>query len=224
MPPSAVDWMNKLMDYNVPLGKLVRGLTVIDTARAVNGGALTPDQYKRAAVLGWCIEWLQAFFLVADDIMDESTMRRGQPCWYKHKNVGVIAVNDSFLLESHIYLILKKYFRQESYYTILMEIFHEVTFQTELGQLLDLTSQPADKSIDLTLFTEERYISIVKYKTSFYSFYVPVILGLVVGGVTATPDYETAFQTAKEICTKMGIYFQVQDDVLDCYGDPKIIG
>ena len=33
------------------------------------------------AVLGWCIEWLQAWLLVADDIMDESQTRRGQPCW-----------------------------------------------------------------------------------------------------------------------------------------------
>lgn len=37
----------------------------------------------QAQVVGWCIEWLQASFLVWDDIMDESVTRRGQPCWYK---------------------------------------------------------------------------------------------------------------------------------------------
>lgn len=36
--------------------------------------------------VGWCIEWMQAYFLVADDIMDESITRRGQPCWYKARN------------------------------------------------------------------------------------------------------------------------------------------
>ena len=54
----------------------------------------------------------------------------------------------------------------------------QVTRQTELGQLLDLTSQPLDEVIDLSRFTLERYISIVKYKTAFYSFYyLPVALG-----------------------------------------------
>jgi farnesyl diphosphate synthase len=53
----------------------------------------------------------------------------------------------------------------------------QVTRQTELGQLLDLTSQPLDGVIDLSRFTLERYISIVKYKTAFYSFYLPVALG-----------------------------------------------
>ena len=77
------------------------------------------------------IEMLQAFFLVSDDIMDDSKTRRGQPCWYRMPNVGMIAINDAFMLESSIYYLLKKYFRQEKYYVDLIELFHEVTFQTE---------------------------------------------------------------------------------------------
>ncbi len=50
-----------------------------------------------------------------------------------------------------------------------------MTLQTELGQLLDLTSQPMDGKIDLNRFTLERYRLIVKYKTAFYTFYLPIV-------------------------------------------------
>lgn len=38
----------------------------------------------------------------------------------------MIAINDSFMLESAIYYLLKKHFRQESYYVDLLDLFHEV--------------------------------------------------------------------------------------------------
>lgn len=54
---------------------------------ATKGKPLSPPEFARAAVLGWCIEWLQAFFLVADDVMDDSVTRRGQPCWFRLPHV-----------------------------------------------------------------------------------------------------------------------------------------
>ena len=73
----AVDWIDKMVEYNVPHGKLNRGLAVVDGMRALNPAGVTDDQMHRAMVVGWCIEWLQAAFLVWDDIMDESVTRRG---------------------------------------------------------------------------------------------------------------------------------------------------
>lgn len=69
---------------------------------------------------------LQAFFLVSDDIMDASITRRGQPCWYRKDGVGMVAINDAFILESCIYIFLKKYFKSTDYYIDLVELFHEV--------------------------------------------------------------------------------------------------
>ena len=138
--------------------------------QAIRGDALTEAEARKAAVLGWCIEWLQAFFLVADDVMDGSITRRGQPCWYKIPKVGMTAVNDGFLLQSHLLKLLKRYFGESPSYLPLLELFNEVTWQTELGQLLDLTSQPPPGvgPIDLDRFTLERYKAIVKYKTAYY--------------------------------------------------------
>ena len=60
----ALQWVRKLMKHSVPGGKMNRGLTVIHTTRAcVQGRSLTPKELYDASVLGWCVEWLQAFSL-----------------------------------------------------------------------------------------------------------------------------------------------------------------
>jgi len=226
MPAHAVEWMRKLMEVNVQGGKMNRGLTVVHSLQLLSEGrTLARNEVFNAHVLGWCIEWLQAFFLVADDIMDQSITRRGVPCWYRQANpvnarngtVGLVAINDSFLLEAMIYRILSKYFRDTPYYADLIDLFHDTSYQTELGQLLDLTQPPRG---DFSAFTLDNYKKIVKYKTAFYSFYLPVALAMLMSGITSKP----AFDAAKEILLPMGEYFQVQDDYLDCYGDPKVIG
>ena len=51
-----------------------------------------------ALILGWAVEALQTCFLVADDIMDQSITRRGSPCWYRNKNVGLAAINDTLAI------------------------------------------------------------------------------------------------------------------------------
>ncbi|KAF5340074.1 hypothetical protein D9611_012343 [Ephemerocybe angulata] len=107
MPEEAVEWYKNNLDYNVPGGKLNRGMSVVDTAEIIKGSTLTEAEYFRAAVLGWCIELLQAFFLVADDMMDASITRRGQPCWYHQPKIGMVAINDGCMLESAIYHLLK---------------------------------------------------------------------------------------------------------------------
>jgi len=181
LPKDAFDWFEKCITHNVMGGKMNRGLSVIASYRSfVSERALSEDETLKAFVLGWCIEWLQAFFLVADDIMDQSQTRRGQPCWYKVAGVGNVAINDSFLLESCIYKLLKKvfyyfrykkkrhdhhaqYFKAEPYYADLIELLHETTYQTELGQLLDLITAPEDH-VDLKRFNMAKYKWIVKYK------------------------------------------------------------
>lgn len=119
-----------------------------------------------------------------------------------------------------MYRILKRHFRSKSYYIDLVELFQEVSFQTEMGQLLDLTSQPNTTKNNLDLFTLDTYKKIVEYKTAYYSFYLPVALAMYMGDV-ATPENLDA---AKSILLKMGEYFQIQDDYLDCYGAPEVIG
>jgi farnesyl diphosphate synthase len=207
------------VNHNTQGGKYNRGISVVDTTKILKGRDLTEDEIFKSASLGWMIELLQAFFLVSDDIMDASKTRRGSPCWYLMPNVGMIAINDAFMLEASIYILLKKYFRQEKWYVDALELFHEVTFQTELGQSCDLLTAPEDH-VDLDNFSLDKYTFIVIYKTAYYSFYLPVALALYYAGFAT----EKNLKQAEDILVPMGEYFQVQDDYLDNFADPETLG
>merc|ERR1711972_763844 len=97
----------------------------------------------------------------------------------KLEDVKVIALNDAFMIEMLVYKVLKRHFWNEPYYHQLVDLFMETTFQTECGQLVDLLCM----NVGLEDFTEKRWELIVKYKTAFYSFYLPVALGMTVAGI-----------------------------------------
>ncbi|KAM6493580.1 Isoprenoid synthase domain containing protein [Amanita muscaria] len=231
MPSEAVDWYRKNLDYNVPHGKLNRGLAVVDSVEILLGRSLAEEEYVKAAVLGWCVELLQAVFLVSDDIMDASITRRSQPCWYRVPEVGMIAINDSFMLEAAIYHLLKTHFKGLLCYGDLVDLFHQTTFQTEMGQLIDLITAPED-NVNLSNFSLKKHRLIVIFKTAYYSFYLPVAAALHLclvpesytisspsGPVTVHP-----YTTARDILIVIGEYFQIQDDFLDYSGTPEQIG
>lgn len=219
MPDDATEWFRRNLKYNTPWGKLNRGISVVDTFEILQGRALTEEEFFKASVLGWCVELLQAYFLVADDMMDASVTRRGQPCWYRVEGVGNIAINDSFMLEAAIYHLLKVHFRNEACYTYILELFLETTLKTEIGQLIDLITAPEDE-VDLNKFSLKKHQLIVIYKTAYYSFYLPVALGMRYAGIYS----DEAYATALSILIPIGEYFQVQDDYLDCFGTPEQIG
>lgn len=212
-------WVERMLDYNVPGGKLNRGLSVIDSLKLLKDGKeLSDDEIFHASALGWCIEWLQAYFLVLDDIMDGSHTRRGQPCWFRLPKVGLIAVNDGIILRNQITRILKMHFRGKPYYLDLLDLFNEVEFQTASGQMIDLiTTLQGEK--DLSKYSLSIHRRIVQYKTAYYSFYLPVACALLMAGENLDNHIEV-----KNVLVEMGIYFQVQDDFLDCFGDPEVIG
>lgn len=101
----------------------------------------------------------------------------------------------------------------------LVELFHETALQIELGQAFDMIIAN-EGTPDFKNFTPTTYTQIVTYKTAFYSFYLPVALALHAVDA-ATPANLTA---ARGILVPMGEYFQVQDDYLDCFADPIVLG
>ena len=120
----------------------------------------------------------------------------------------MVACNDSILLDQSIYSLLRTHFKSEPYYVQLYELFHETTFRTTHGQLLDVITAPIG-TVDLKRYTLERYMRIVTYKTAFYSFYLPIACGMLVAGVTN----KEAYKKAEDILIPMGQYFQVGTSV-----------
>ena len=194
-------------------------MSVPDSVSILLGRALSEGEYFHAATLGWMTELLQAFFLVTDDIMDNGVTRRGKPCWYRHDGVGMIAINDAMMLEASIYVLLKTYFRSHPFYVELVELFQQVAFQTEIGQLCDLVSAP-ENVVNLDNFNMEQYRYMVTYKTAYYSFYLPVALALYQLNI-ATPKN---LKQAEDILVPLSEYFTVQDDYLDNFGLPEYTG
>ena len=129
------------------------------------------------------------------------------------------AINDALLLEASIYCLLKFYCREQPYYLNLLELFLQSSYQTEIGQTLDLMTAPQGH-VDLGRYTEKRYKSNVKYKTAFYSFYLPIVATMYMAGI----DGEKEHANALKILMEMGKFFQVQDDYLDLFGDPSVTG
>ncbi|KAF7037332.1 hypothetical protein CFC21_047729 [Triticum aestivum] len=215
----ALRWIDAMLDYNVLGGKLNRGLAVVESYKLLKAGSEPSEEEEfLACILGWGIEWLQAYFLILDDIMDNSQTRRGKPCWYRLPKVGLIAINDGLVLRSQISRIFKRYFHGKPYYVDLLDLFNEVDFKTTSGELLDqITTSEGQK--DLSKYTVDVYRRIVEYKTAYYSFYLPVGCALLLSG-GSLDDYVQV----KHILVEMGIYFQIQDDYLDCFGDPEVMG
>jgi len=214
------DWFQKVVEYNVPFGKKTRGMTVVEAYSMLSHNVSDQD-YKAAQMVGWCVEFLQGFFLVCDDVMDQSITRRGKHCWYKKDGVGLIAINDALFLEQSIYAILKEFIKpvkSASVYLNLLELFHETTMQTVLGQSLDILY--STNNGDFSKYTMDNYKSIVQWKTAYYSFYLPIACALYL----AEEEDKLIHNSAKDILLKMGEFFQIQDDFLDCYGDPKVTG
>ncbi|CAD1473054.1 unnamed protein product, partial [Heterotrigona itama] len=219
--PDVAKWLAKVLQYNVPGGGKHRALMVVQAYKSfASPDQLTEENLRLTRILGWCVELLQAFLIMADDIEDGGKIRRNQPCWYLCNGIGLKAVNDSVMLEMCLYELLKKHFKTKECYLDVIEQFLSITFKTEMGQCLDLISTNFGNKSNLSLFTMDKYNALVKHKTAYYTFVLPVTLAMSFAGIKDPEMY----RQAKTILLEMGHLFQVRDDYLDCYTDVKSSG
>ncbi|KAL4833888.1 hypothetical protein H8958_010619 [Nasalis larvatus] len=139
------------------------------------------DNLQRALTVGCCGELLQTFFLVTNNIIDASLTCRGQVCWYQKPGIDLEAISDAILLEVYTYSLLKHYSREQPCYVNLIELFLQSSYQTGLGR--PWTSSQPPRAMSILADSLKKYKSIIKYKTAFHSFYLPVTAAMYMAGI-----------------------------------------
>lgn len=147
--------------------------------------------------------------LLHDDLMDRSDMRRGKPTVHRlwNENTAVLSGDAMLILAFRLLRTLPQEHLAEvidSYSLTMLEICE--------GQQLDMEFESRND------VAESEYIEMIRLKTA-----VLLALGLRTGALLAGA---TAADAARlyDFGMQMGIAFQLQDDLLDVYGDPAVFG
>lgn len=155
------------------------------------------------------LELLHNFTLIHDDIMDQAPLRRGRETVYRKWNPNIaILSGDTLFAMAYDYLIRT----DPAILPQLLHAFNRIAIQVCEGQQLDMNfEQRDDVSID-------EYIEMIRLKTAVF-FGGCIKIGAITGG--APQDQVDLLYKYGE---KLGIAFQLQDDILDAFGSEKEIG
>lgn len=209
-------------------GKRLRALLAWWGWQGAGGAADDP----RIIDAGVALELFQAAALIHDDILDRSDTRRGQPSVHKsfqqlhddnqwvqdgaHFGVsaGILAGDLALGLSEEIFSTTAD---ATAFAAPAREAFHAMRFEVMTGQYLDILGEaniPADPAIAL-----EQARTVLQYKSAHYSAVWPFELG----GVLAGAD-ETTLKAYRDFSFPLGMAFQLGDDLLGVFGDPKLTG
>jgi geranylgeranyl diphosphate synthase type II len=164
---------------------------------------------KKAISPALAIEVFHNFTLMHDDIMDNAPLRRGKTTVHErwNNNVGILS-GDVMLIEGYKLMMQV----DEPLLRPILNIFNDTAVGVCEGQQLDMEFETRnDVGID-------EYITMIRLKTA-------VVLGgalkigALIGGASTTDA--ALIHTFGE---QLGIAFQLQDDILDVYGDPEKFG
>ncbi|WP_299450126.1 octaprenyl diphosphate synthase [uncultured Pigmentiphaga sp.] len=198
---SDVPLIRTIADYIIGAGgKRMRPALLLMIARAL--GYEGQQHHLLAAV----VEFIHTATLLHDDVVDESSLRRGRATANAvFGNAASVLVGD--FLHSRSFQMMV-----ETGSVRVMQILADATNVIAEGEVLQLLN------VHDPLVTEERYLQVVRYKTA-RLFEASAQLGAVLAG--ATPEHEAA---AAEYGRRAGTAFQLIDDVLDYSGDTEALG
>ena len=155
------------------------------------------------------LEIFHEFTLIHDDIMDQAELRRGQQTVYR-KWDNNIAILSGDVMSIKAYELLANC--PESVLPQVLALFSKTAAQVCEGQQYDMNFE------SIPYITMEDYISMISLKTA-----VLIACSAKMGALIAGTDEKTA-QALYEFAFGLGIAFQIQDDLLDTFGQGNIFG
>lgn len=189
-------------------GKRLRPhLAIIAAEAVINGGLINSIDDVLPAALA--LEVFHNFTLVHDDVMDRAEVRRGQETVHrKWNNNTAILSGDQMLIEAYKLLAQVPAPKLPQ----VLKWFNEMATGVCEGQQYDMEFE------HMSQVSIEDYLKMIELKTSVLLAYAMRIGGYIAGASPA--QQEALYQYGLNI----GIAFQIQDDILDVYGDPKTFG
>ncbi len=193
------------VDYIMQLGgKRLRPILVL---MAYN---LYETNIKAALPIAQAVEIFHNFSLVHDDIMDEAPLRRGKPTvHYKYDtNTGILS-GDVMLIYAYHYLLKVE---DKTIIPEIVKTFTEVAEAVCIGQQYDMDFETSNE------VTIPAYLMMIEHKTALL-----LVGALKMGAILAKASEEDIVHLG-EFGRNVGIAFQLQDDILDTFGDPAKFG
>ena len=206
-------------------GKIIRGVLVN------LGYYLLKEDKEYSEDLSLAYEVFQTAILVHDDIIDNDNKRRGKDTihyanYEKYRNVSknekevkhlsdsiALCIGDYGLYEA-IHIISEAYSKDENLSKVLNN-FINTGLTTIKGEVIDviLPFQGKNHILD-NQEIEKNILEIYRLKTSYYTIIGPLSIGLILAGAN-----QIQLNEIEEFGEKVGIAFQIQDDILGIYSD-----
>ncbi|WP_396184040.1 polyprenyl synthetase family protein [Flavobacterium sp.] len=165
--------------------------------------------FEKALPAATAVEVFHNFSLVHDDIMDDAPLRRGKVTVHEkwNLNTGILS-GDAMLILAYQYF--ENY--EPAIFKELAKLFSKTALEVCEGQQYDVDFETRE---DVTIAD---YLKMIEYKTA-----VLVGAAMKMGAIIAQTSKENA-ELIYDFGLNLGIAFQLQDDYLDCFGDPETFG
>ena len=167
------------------------------------------DSTEQALPCGAALEVFHNFTLLHDDIMDNACMRRGKPSVHRKwgSNAAILS-GDAMMIYS--YRLLEN--APESLLPRLLKGFNTISLQVCEGQQYDMDFEGRE---DVSI---AEYLEMIRLKTAVLMS-GGSLMGALCGGA---PEKDLALM--ERFGERLGLAFQIQDDLLDNYGSEEILG